>query len=308
MNSGLDGKAQAETGKAQATGGPAQIIDGQAIARSVLDEQQGRIDALERRGITPGLTVILVGQDDASAIYVRNKERACRKLGIASEVIRLPADTTQQALLARIDGLNADDAVDGILVQLPLPRHLDADTITDRIRADKDVDGFGTASLGLLAAGRPQLVACTPAGVMRMLTTWALGADTTLVGRHAVVIGRSVIVGRPMALALLGAHCTVTICHSRTVDLAAHVGRADIVVAAAGVPELVRGEWLAPGAVVVDVGMHRRADGGLCGDVHFESARRRARAISPVPKGVGPMTVAMLMANTVQACEQRRGA
>ena len=281
----------------------ATLIDGKAIAAALRADLKVQVDGLRAAGVTPGLAVLLVGDDPASAIYVRNKARACRKAGIASWIERLPATTTQAELAARLDALNADPAVDGVLVQLPLPRHLDADAITARVAVQKDVDGFGVANL----AGQPALVACTPAGVMAMLRHHSAAHDWSLSGRHAVVIGRSLTVGKPMALLLLAAHCTVTICHSRTVDLPAHLAKADLVVAAAGVPELVRGQWLQPGAVIIDVGIHRRPDGSLCGDVHFDSAAAVASALSPVPGGVGPMTIAMLLANTVDACRRRRG-
>lgn len=285
----------------------ATAINGKAIAKALRADLKVQVDGLRAEGITPGLAVLLVGEDPASAIYVRNKERACRRVGIRSLVERLSADTTQVELMARLDALNAERDVDGILVQLPVPPHLDADAITRRVGADKDVDGFGMANLGALVAGKPGLVACTPAGAMAMLRHYGQAHGWQLKGKNAVVIGRSLTVGKPMALLLLAAHCTVTICHSRTRDLASHLANADLVVAAAGVPELVRGEWLRPGAVVIDVGIHRREDGSLCGDVHFDSAQSVAGALSPVPGGVGPMTIAMLLANTVQACRSRRG-
>ncbi len=285
----------------------AALIDGKAIAKEARARLKVRVAAMVEAGVRPGLAVILVGDDPASSIYVRNKERACKRVGIASTLIRLPAETTQEELLAQVDAINADPDIDGLLVQLPLPAHIDADTITGRVATDKDVDGFGIQNLGALTAGRPALVACTPAGVMEMLRAYGETHDWSLKGRHAVVIGRSITVGKPMALLLLGGHCTVTICHSRTVDLAGHLSRADLVVAAVGVPELVHGSWLKADAVVIDVGIHRRPDGSLCGDVHFDSARARVAAISPVPGGVGPMTIATLLANTVIACQRRRG-
>lgn len=282
-------------------------IDGKEIAAALRADLKVQVAGLRAAGVQPGLAVLLVGDDPASAIYVRNKERACRRAGIMSWIERLPATTSQGDLEARLEALNGDSAVDGVLVQLPLPSHLDADAIVARVAAAKDVDGFGVANLGALVAGQPALVACTPAGVMAMLRHHEQAHDWHLSGRHAVVIGRSLTVGKPMALLLLAAHCTVTICHSRTVDLPGHLASADLVVAAAGVPELVRGEWLRPGAVVIDVGIHRRPDGSLCGDVHLPSAGQIASAISPVPGGVGPMTIAMLLANTVDACRRRRG-
>ena len=284
----------------------AAIIDGKAMAKALRGELAAEVTELNERGITPGLAVLLVGEDPASAIYVRNKARSCKRIGMLSQVDRLPADIDQDTLLAKIDAINDNPAIDGLLIQLPIPRHLDTNTVIERVVTAKDVDGFGIDNLGLLTSGRPELVACTPAGVMQMLERYGRESGFALEGKHAVVIGRSVTVGKPMALLLLAANCTVTICHSRTQDLAGHVGRADVVVAAVGVPELVQGSWLKPGAVVIDVGIHRREDGSLCGDVHYESARRVAAAISPVPGGVGPMTVAMLLANTVQACKLRR--
>ncbi len=286
----------------------ATIISGKAIAKSVRAQIKTQCSALAQQDIVPGLAVVLVGEDPASAIYVRNKIRACKRAGITSFAHRLPAETAQGDLLALIDDLNADDRVDGILVQLPLPVHIDKDAVISRVAADKDVDGFGVASLGALLAGGDGLVACTPAGVMEMLRHHAEATGFSIEGKRAVVIGRSVTVGKPMALLLLGKNATVTICHSRTRDLAAHLADADIVVAAAGRRELVHGDSLKPGAIVIDVGIHRREDGSLCGDVHFDSASKVAGAISPVPGGVGPMTIAMLLDNTLRACKARRGA
>ncbi len=289
-------------------GNEALRVDGRVAAKAVRARLKGEVEALRAEtGESPGLAVVLVGDDPASAIYVRHKVRACEKVGIRSLSHVLPAATTQEALLTLLDSLNADPAVDGILVQLPLPGHIDADTVIARVALDKDVDGFALGNLGALAAGRPGLVACTPAGVLEMLTRTAETLGEPLSGKHAVVIGRSVTVGKPMALLLLQANCTVTVCHSRTVDTAKHTRAADIVVAAAGRPELVRGDWVKPGAWVIDVGIHRRADGGLCGDVHADEVRQVAAALSPVPGGVGPMTIAMLLDNTVRAFRSRRG-
>ncbi len=284
----------------------ARIIDGKALAKSVRQRLKQEATGLAAHGVTPGLAVVLVGEDPASAIYVRNKIRSCKRAGITSFAHRLPADTTQGDLLALVRRLDADDAVDGILVQLPLPDGLDKDPIIAAVSAAKDVDGFGIESLGALLAGEEGLVACTPLGVMAMLAEHCEATGLQLSGKRAVVIGRSVTVGKPMALLLMAANCTVTVCHSRTRDLPAHLREADIVIAAAGRRELVRGEHLKQGAVVIDVGIHRREDGTLCGDVHFESASAVASAISPVPGGVGPMTIAMLLQNTITACKRRR--
>jgi methylenetetrahydrofolate dehydrogenase (NADP+)/methenyltetrahydrofolate cyclohydrolase len=278
----------------------ATLLDGKLLAARTHERLAPRLEALSRRGVKPGLTVLLVGDDPASQVYVRNKARACEKLGIVSEVRRLPADTSQAELLAQVAGLNADPAVHGILVQLPLPEHVDEAAVTAAISPLKDVDGFHPENLGLLLAGTPRFVPCTPQGVMEFLDAW----EVPLTGRHAVVIGRSNIVGKPMALLLLARHCTVTWCHSRTRDLASFVARADVVVAAVGRPRLVRGEWIKEGATVIDVGMNRLPDGTLCGDVDFASAEPRAAFITPVPGGVGLMTVAMLLANTVDAAER----
>lgn len=286
-------------------GGPAERIDGKALAAAIRAELQQTVALWASGGVRPGLAVALVGDDPASAVYVAGKIKACAEVGITSTERRLPATTSTAELLALLDEWNARDDIDGILVQLPLPRAIDVEAVIARIAPAKDVDGFGADNLGRLAQGRPRLVACTPLGVMEILKRWGQTAGWQLAGKRAVVIGRSVTVGRPMALLLLGADASVTICHSRTVDLASAVRNAELVVAAAGQRHLVRGEWIAPGAVVVDVGIHRGEDGKLTGDVE-PSARNRARAITPVPGGVGPMTIAMLMANTVSACQQRR--
>ncbi|MCX7673642.1 MAG: bifunctional methylenetetrahydrofolate dehydrogenase/methenyltetrahydrofolate cyclohydrolase FolD [Thiobacillaceae bacterium] len=280
----------------------ARILDGKALADDVLRQVAAAVAARADRGLpAPGLAVILVGDDPASAIYVRNKRRACETAGVRSIAHDLPADTRQEALLALIDRLNADPTVDGILVQAPLPAHIDAETVIERIRPDKDVDGFHPYNIGRLAVRLPTLRPCTPYGVMRLLEA----TGERLRGRHAVVVGASNHVGRPMALELLLAGCTVTVCHSATHDLPDHVGRADVVVAAVGRPELIAGEWIKPGAIVIDVGINRLADGRIVGDVQFEPARARAAWITPVPGGVGPMTVAMLLANTLQAAQLR---
>ncbi len=282
------------------------ILDGKAIAAAVRQELKATVTQFRAKGITPGLAVCLVGEDPASDVYVRNKVRACEEVGIRSVELRLPATTTQVELEALIDRWNADDTIDGILVQLPLPKGLDAGPIVARIATHKDVDGFGMENLGQLTAGKPALVACTPAGVMEILRRHSLNTGWSLRGKHAVVVGRSITVGRPMALLLLQANATVTICHSQTADLKSFVSSADLLVAAAGQRHLVQGDWVKPGAVVIDVGIHRGEDGKLSGDVDFAPAAALASAITPVPGGVGPMTIAMLLANTVQACQARR--
>ena len=279
----------------------AQLIDGKAIAATVRNEVRGRVEERRARGLrVPGLAVILVGADPASEVYVRNKRKGCEDAGIVSFAHDLRAETSQAEVLALIDRLNADPEVDGILVQLPLPSHIDAETVVERIRPDKDVDGFHPYNIGRLAIRMPLLRSCTPYGVMTLLKS----TGETFYGREAVVVGASNHVGRPMGLELLLAGCTVTTCHRFTQDLAAHVGRADIVVVAAGKPGLVKGEWIKPGATVIDVGINRAADGRLIGDVEFEPARERAAWITPVPGGVGPMTVATLLQNTLLAAER----
>ncbi len=280
----------------------AEIIDGKALALTVREEVKVRAEAFAKQhGRQPGLHVVLVGDDPASQVYVRNKERAAAKCGIAGEVHRLPADTTMDALLAKVAELNAAQDIDGILVQLPLPKHLDDQTVVDAIDPNKDVDGLHPVNAGLLVVGRDGLRPCTPSGCMRMLES--VGCD--LKGKRAIVVGRSTLVGKPIAMMLLAKHATVTVAHSRTVDLGARVAESDVVIAAVGVPKLVQGEWIKPGAVVIDVGINRGDDGKLVGDVDFESARTRASHITPVPGGVGPMTIAMLLSNTVDAAERR---
>jgi methylenetetrahydrofolate dehydrogenase (NADP+)/methenyltetrahydrofolate cyclohydrolase len=278
----------------------ARLIDGNALARSIRDDVARRVAALAARGITPGLAVVLVGEDPASAVYVRNKVKDCAEVGIASTLDRLPADTTEAALLARIAALNADPAVHGILVQLPLPKHIDEHRVIESIAPAKDADGFHVSNVGQLVVGQPLFRPCTPYGVMKMLEH----AGTRLDGAEAVVIGRSNIVGKPQALMLLAAGATVTVCHSRTKDLAAHTRRADVLVAAVGRPNLVTADMVKPGATVIDVGMNRGADGKLCGDVDFAGVSQVAGAITPVPGGVGPMTRAMLLVNTIEAAER----
>ncbi|HEB99811.1 MAG TPA: bifunctional methylenetetrahydrofolate dehydrogenase/methenyltetrahydrofolate cyclohydrolase FolD [Thiotrichales bacterium] len=279
----------------------AQIIDGKAIAAGIRTEIREAVEARVRAGKRPpGLAVILVGDDPASRVYVANKRRACEETGILSEAHDLDAGTPQDELLALIDRLNADDSIDGILVQLPLPEHIDTATIIERIRPDKDVDGFHPYNIGRLAVRMPLLRPCTPWGVMTLLKH----TEETFYGREALVVGASNHVGRPMALELLLAGCTVHVCHRFTRDLAGHVQRAEILVVAAGKPGLVKGEWVREGATVIDVGIHRTAEGRLTGDVEFEPARERAAWITPVPGGVGPMTVATLLQNTLLAAEQ----
>ena len=278
----------------------ARIIDGKAVAAGLRAELATRVAAL---GFRPGLTVILVGDDPASAVYVRSKDRAAREAGIEATTIRLPADTPEAALLAEIARLNADPAVDGILVQLPLPPQIDPNRVIAAIDPAKDVDGFHPVNVGALANGQPGLVPCTPAGTMKLLAH----AGVKLAGARAIVLGRSAIVGRPVAALLLAADATVTIAHSRTRDLPAECRRADVVIAAVGRPEMVRGDWIAPGATVIDVGINRLADGRLVGDVAYAECLPHAGAITPVPGGVGPMTIACLLENTVEAAVRRRG-
>ena len=272
------------------------------------------VTRLKALGITPGLSVVLVGDDPASAVYVRSKGKACEEAGMRGETIRLPADTSETVLLEQVDALNADPRVHGILVQMPLPRHMSADKVIRRIRPEKDVDGFHPVNVGKLSIGeRDGFVPCTPAGAIELLIR--SGVDTR--GKDAVVVGRSNIVGKPMAALLMqdapGGNATVTVCHSRTANLAAHTRRADIVVAAIGKPEMITGDMLKPGAVVIDVGINRVTDAAsskgyrIVGDVHFASARAVASLITPVPGGVGPMTIAMLMKNTVRAAAQLAG-
>ena len=268
------------------------IIDGKATAKKLRQQVAAQAAQLPRK---PGLAVILVGEDPASQIYVRNKEKDCALCGFESFETRLPAETTQEALLDKIARLNADPAVDGILVQLPLPRHIDEHAVLSAIRPDKDADAFHPENVGLMVTGEPLVWPCTPFGIMELLREYGISAA----GKHCVVVGRSNIVGKPMALLLLRDNGTVTICHSRTPDLASEVRRADILVAAVGKPGLIPGEWIQEGAVVIDVAMNRGADGKLCGDVDFEGASARAAYITPVPGGVGPMTRAVLMRNVL---------
>ncbi|CAD5377545.1 bifunctional 5,10-methylene-tetrahydrofolate dehydrogenase and 5,10-methylene-tetrahydrofolate cyclohydrolase [Pseudomonas sp. OF001] len=279
----------------------AQLIDGKAIAARLRQQIAQRVAERRQQDLRiPGLAVILVGSDPASQVYVAHKRKDCEEVGFISRAYDLDASTSQEDLLQLIDTLNADPAVDGILVQLPLPRHLDASQLLERIHPDKDVDGFHPFNIGRLAQRMPVLQPCTPKGIMTLLKS--TGVD--LHGQHAVVVGASNIVGRPMALELLLAGCTTTVTHRFTRDLASHVRQADIVVVAVGKPGLVKGEWIKEGAIVIDVGINRLADGRLVGDVDFEAAAARASWITPVPGGVGPMTRACLLENTLYAAEQ----
>ena len=280
----------------------AHILDGRALSASLQTAFAEEITAAASKGIRPpGLAVIQVGDDPASSVYVANKRKTCEKIGMYSVSKDLAADISQAELNALVDQYNADPSIDGILVQLPLPAHLSAAEIIERIHPSKDVDGFHPENIGKLAIRQPALRPCTPFGVMKLLET----AKVDLYGMEAVVVGASNIVGRPMALELLLAGATVTVTHRFTRDLEAHVRRADLLVVAAGKPGLVRGDWIKPGAIVVDVGIHRQEDGSLCGDVDFAAAAERAAWITPVPGGVGPMTIAMLMHNTVQYWRER---
>jgi methylenetetrahydrofolate dehydrogenase (NADP+) / methenyltetrahydrofolate cyclohydrolase len=281
----------------------AQIIDGKAVAarvRAEVAEKTAQFKATHK--ITPGLTVLRVGDDPASAVYVGGKKKAALEVGFHGVEVHLPGTTTHQEVLDRVLALNADPTVHGILVQLPLPKQVDADAIIDAIDPAKDVDGFHPMNAGNLFIGRPGLRPCTPTGVMRLIAETGVSPH----GKRAVIVGRSNIVGKPMAMMLLQANATVTICHSKS-DLAQEVPRADILVAAVGVAGLIRGEWIKPGAVVIDVGMNRNAEGKLCGDVAYAAAAERAGFITPVPGGVGPMTIALLMQNTLEAASRTVG-
>jgi len=278
----------------------AKIIDGKAIAAGIRQSVRARIDERKRRQLRiPGLAVILVGADPASEIYVRNKRKACEEAGVHSTSYDLAYETTEQQLLRLIDDLNADPSIDGILVQFPLPGHIDADKVTESILPDKDVDGFHPCNIGRLALRRPLLRSCTPRGIITLLER----TGEPFYGRTAVVVGASNIVGRPMTLELLLAGCTVTTCHRFTQNLAEHIARADILIAAVGKPGIVNGEWVKPGATVIDVGISRLEDGSIAGDIGFDAACKRAEWITPVPGGVGPMTVATLLENTLFAAE-----
>lgn len=281
----------------------AQIIDGKAIAATMRQTFKARVDLLAQRGERPGLVVILVGADPASQVYVRNKVNGCLAIGMHSEKLEYPADVAPQVVLKKIVELNSDASVHGILVQLPLPPQFNEQEILEAIAPEKDVDGFHAENVGALLQGKPRFIPCTPYGVIKMLE--ASGVD--LVGLDAVVIGRSNIVGKPMAALLINAGATVTVCHSKTKNLAEHVARADLVVAAVGRAKFVTPEMLKPGAVVIDVGINRLPDGTLCGDVDFAACAAVAGQITPVPGGVGPMTITMLLANTIEAAERKAG-
>ncbi len=277
----------------------AEIIDGKKISADIRQEVAADVRKMqEEHGLTPGLAVVLVGEDPASQVYVSNKEKACKEVGFNSFKYELSAETSEEELLAMVDELNGRDDVHGILVQLPLPDQIDAEKVLLRIDPDKDVDGFHPMNVGRLAVGAPVFVSCTPAGVVELLKR----SGTELEGANAVIVGRSNIVGKPVALLLLDENCTVTICHSRTRDLAAVCREADVLVAAVGVPEMVKGDWIKEGAAIIDVGINR-TDDGLVGDVEYDAASEKAAAITPVPGGVGPMTIAMLMKNTLKAAE-----
>ncbi len=276
----------------------AQILDGKAIASDIRQDIKAEVSKMTSGGQRPpGLVVVLVGEDPASQVYVRNKQRSCEEVGFLSELKRLPVETSQDELLGLIDELNQRDEIDGILVQLPLPEQIDEEEVIERILPTKDVDGFHPYNFGRMALRMPTLRPCTPKGVMTMLER----TGQKLEGLDAIIIGQSNIVGRPAALELLAARCTITVCHSRTKDLAEKVRNADVVVAGVGRPNFVQGDWIKPGALVIDVGINRLEDGTLCGDVDFEAAKENAAWITPVPGGVGPMTIATLLENTLQA-------
>jgi len=281
----------------------AKIIDGKTIAQEVRAEWKVRADALKARGITPGLAVIIVGEDPASRVYVANKVKACAELGLHSEHIVMPADTPEAVLLAKIAELNDDPKIHGILVQLPVPKHIASNKVLEAINPDKDVDGFHPVNVGALVTGNMRFAPCTPYGAMKLLEK----SGVSIEGKHAVVVGRSNIVGKPMALLLLQANATVTICTSKTKDLAKFTRDADILVVATGKPKMITGDMIKPGAAVIDVGINRMDNGKLCGDVDFDSAKQVAGWITPVPGGVGPMTITMLVANTVQSAERLSG-
>ena len=278
----------------------ARIIDGKRIAAKIREDLAGETKRLAAQGVTPGLAVVLVGEDPASKVYVSMKEKACHDVGIFSDEYKLPAETTETDLLALIARLNADAKIHGILVQLPLPKHIDTDQVLERISPAKDVDGFHPYNVGRLVVGKPLFQPCTPYGVMKLLEEE--GVD--LAGKEVVVVGRSNIVGKPVAFMCLQRHATVTLCHSRTKHLADKVRAADVVIAAVGQPEMIQGDWIKEGAVVIDVGVNRVGEMRLVGDVAYAAAGERAAAITPVPGGVGPMTITMLLYNTVASAKQ----
>jgi len=282
----------------------ARIIDGKAVAAAVKEENRQRVFMLRDTGVIPGLAVVIAGDDPASRVYVRSKVKLASELGMHSELVELPGDADTNALLAVVQRLNDDPAIHGYMVQLPLPARVDAKRVLDTISPAKDIDGFHRENVGALVLGEPGFVPCTPAGAMRLLAS----GDVPLRGAHAVVVGRSNIVGKPMAMLLLHAGATVTVCHSQTRDLAAMTRQADVLVAAVGRAEMIDGSMIKPGAAVIDVGINRTAAGKLVGDVHFASASQVAGWITPVPGGVGPMTVAMLVSNALAAAERSSGA
>ena len=282
----------------------AHILDGNALGQKLRAGFKQKADELAAQGVRPGLAVILVGEDPASQVYVRNKVNACAQAGFHSEKHVFPADVAPQLVFDKIAELNADDKIHGILVQLPLPKHFDSEAVLDAITAEKDVDGFRAENVGALMQGQPCFIPCTPYGAMKFFED----AGISLKGKEAVVVGRSNIVGKPMAMLLMHAGATVTVCHSQTRDLKGHCLRADILVAAIGKPKMITGDMIKPGAVVIDVGINRLPDGKLCGDVDFEAAKEVASYITPVPGGVGPMTITMLLANTLESAERKLNA
>lgn len=282
----------------------AQILDGNALGQKLRAGFKQKADELAAQGVRPGLAVILVGEDPASQVYVRNKVNACAQAGLYSEKHVFPADVAPQLVFDKIAELNADDRIHGILVQLPLPGHFDSEAVLDAIAAEKDVDGFRAENVGALMQGQPCFIPCTPYGAMKFFED----AGISLKGKEAVVVGRSNIVGKPMAMLLMHAGATVTVCHSQTRDLKGHCMRADVLVAAIGKPKMITGDMIKPGAVVIDVGINRLPDGKLCGDVDFETAKEVASYITPVPGGVGPMTITMLLANTLESAERKLNA
>lgn len=280
-----------------------EIIDGKLISKSVKDKIAAEVKVLKKSGVTPGLAVIIVGENPASQIYVRNKQRACEEVGFESFKYELPENTTQDELLELVKKLNDDDRVNGILCQLPLPEHIDESTVINNISPKKDVDAFHPENVGRIMIGDYSFLPCTPAGVMELIAS----TGTEIAGKECVVVGRSNIVGKPMAMLLLHKSGTVTVCHSKTQDLKSECQRADILVAAVGVPKLITGDMVKEGAVLIDVGMNRDENGKLCGDIDFDSCKDKASHITPVPGGVGPMTIAMLMANTLTAAKEQNG-
>jgi methylenetetrahydrofolate dehydrogenase (NADP+)/methenyltetrahydrofolate cyclohydrolase len=289
-----------EKGEAPKLTKSAILIDGKAVAASIRQELKEQVSRMKEQGVHPGLAVILVGNDPASETYVRGKVRACGEVGIHSELIRLPESVSEQELLEHVHRLNGDERIHGILVQLPLPKHISEEKVIDAIVPEKDVDGFHPISVGNLVIGKPGFLPCTPHGIMELLRRY----EIPLAGKHAVVIGRSNIVGKPVSLLLQRENATVTMCHSKTVDLPSVARQADILIAAVGKPQLVTRDYVKPGAVVIDVGINRTPEGKLVGDVHFEEVREVASYITPVPGGVGPMTIAMLLVNTVQSAQR----